>query len=301
MGAVAFLGLFKRKLPDLVAASTYSWHYQPSWCPTRAMTARQTRRCGLPGSRIDILFFLILLLQLATAAVAATTTAAAAMLRLLQLSPLPLVVPLLLILPWPLLWMWLLSTKLSMFILSVVLRSGTCRRGQQKGVSLMCLICSENRAEQTGRNRSKPGPSQKKDRKSEQIGRKTEMGKKSGQTPLCRPQIRGSDGTRDKVNQSSGLVGSYVGGGASGPVQLKPRGPRPGCERAAEYCFESTVSEERAHWVLHQTWWFLRNTRRACVGTQRIGRKDLSEVSFRNSWGPRMSLIGNAGRKIAVP
>ena len=54
--------------------------------------------------------------------------------------------------------------------------SGICRRGRQKGAS---LICSENISEQIGRNRSKSeqiktnrGIHENKDRESEQIGRK---------------------------------------------------------------------------------------------------------------------------------
>ena len=51
----------------------------------------------------------------------------------------------------------------------------------------------------------------------------------------------------------------------------------------AEYCFESTVSAERTHWVLRQTRWVLRQTRWVRVYTQIIGWEELTEFSPRNS------------------
>ena len=51
----------------------------------------------------------------------------------------------------------------------------------------------------------------------------------------------------------------------------------------AEYCFESTVSEERTHWVLRQTRWVLRKTRWVRVCTQIVGWKELTEFAPRNS------------------
>ena len=63
-------------------------------------------------------------------------------------------------------------------------QSGTCKRGRQKGVS---LICSENKLEQIGTNRKKSeqigtvrGIPEYKVRKSEQIGRKRGNRNKSG-------------------------------------------------------------------------------------------------------------------------
>ena len=55
----------------------------------------------------------------------------------------------------------------------------------------------------------------------------------------------------------------------------------------AEYCFESTVSEKRTHWVLRQTRWVLRETRWVRVCTQIIGRKELTEFGPRNSVSPK--------------
>ena len=54
-----------------------------------------------------------------------------------------------------------------------------------------------------------------------------------------------------------------------------------------KYCFESTVSEERTHWVLRQTRWVLRETRWVRFGTQIIGRKQLTELAPRNSVSPK--------------
>ena len=56
--------------------------------------------------------------------------------------------------------------------------------------------------------------------------------------------------------------------------------------KRAEYCFESTVSEERTHWVLRQTRWVLRETRWVRVYTQIIGWKELTELAPRNSVSP---------------
>ena len=58
----------------------------------------------------------------------------------------------------------------------------------------------------------------------------------------------------------------------------------------AEYCFESTVSEERTHWVLRQTRWVLRETRWVRVYTQIIGWKELTEFAPRNSVSSKNSL-----------
>ena len=52
--------------------------------------------------------------------------------------------------------------------------------------------------------------------------------------------------------------------------------------KRVEYCFESTVSEERAHWVLRQTRWVLRKTRWVCIWTQK-NWEELTELSPRNS------------------
>ena len=55
----------------------------------------------------------------------------------------------------------------------------------------------------------------------------------------------------------------------------------------AEYCFKSTVSEKRTHWVLRQTRWVLRETRWVRVCTQIVGRKELTEFGPRNSVRPK--------------
>ena len=55
----------------------------------------------------------------------------------------------------------------------------------------------------------------------------------------------------------------------------------------AEYCFESTVSEARTHWVLRQTRWVLRETRWVRFGTQIIGWRELTEFAPRNSVRPK--------------
>ena len=55
----------------------------------------------------------------------------------------------------------------------------------------------------------------------------------------------------------------------------------------AEYCFESTVLEERTHWILRQTRWVLRETRWVRFGTQIIGRKELTEFAPWNSVSPK--------------
>ena len=57
--------------------------------------------------------------------------------------------------------------------------------------------------------------------------------------------------------------------------------------KRAEYCFKSTVSEERTHWVPRQTRWVLRKTRWVRFGTQIIGWKELTEFSPRNSVRPK--------------
>ena len=59
-----------------------------------------------------------------------------------------------------------------------------------------------------------------------------------------------------------------------------------GIRERAEYCFESTVSEQRTHWVLRQTRWVLRETRWVRVYTQTIGWKELTEFAPRNSVSP---------------
>ena len=51
----------------------------------------------------------------------------------------------------------------------------------------------------------------------------------------------------------------------------------------AEYCFESTVSEERTHWVLRQTRWVLPKTRWVRFCTQIIGWEELTEFRGTNS------------------
>ena len=56
-------------------------------------------------------------------------------------------------------------------------------------------------------------------------------------------------------------------------------------ERAG-YCFDSTVSEQRTHWVLRQTRWVLRETRWVRVYTQTIGWKELTELAPQNSVSP---------------
>ena len=53
--------------------------------------------------------------------------------------------------------------------------------------------------------------------------------------------------------------------------------------KQADYCFESTVSEERTHWVLWRTWWTLRKILWDCFGTQVIGWGELTELSSRSS------------------
>ena len=84
-----------------------------------------------------------------------------------------------------------------------VLYSGICKRGRQKGVS---LICSDLFCKQIGTNRKKTeqirthrGIPENEERKSEQIGRNGANRNKSeqiGVTPFCRPQIGGSDLSR---------------------------------------------------------------------------------------------------------
>ena len=66
---------------------------------------------------------------------------------------------------------------------------------------------------------------------------------------------------------------------------------RDGCScrsigKRAEYCFKSTVSEKRTHWVLRQTRWVLRQTRWVRVHTQIIGWEELTEFAPRNSVSP---------------
>ena len=53
--------------------------------------------------------------------------------------------------------------------------------------------------------------------------------------------------------------------------------------KRAEYCFESTVSEERTHWVLRKTRWVLSKTRWVRFGTKIIGWEELTEFAPRNS------------------
>ena len=55
----------------------------------------------------------------------------------------------------------------------------------------------------------------------------------------------------------------------------------------AEYCFESTVSEERTHWVLQQTRWVLPKTRWVHFGTQIVG---CGKTAQEKNWIP-----GNGG------
>ena len=49
--------------------------------------------------------------------------------------------------------------------------------------------------------------------------------------------------------------------------------------KQVEYCCESTVSEERTHWVWGRTWWVLRETRWVPIGTQIIGQEEITEFS----------------------
>ena len=56
--------------------------------------------------------------------------------------------------------------------------------------------------------------------------------------------------------------------------------------KRTEYCFESTVSGERTHWVLRQTRWVLRKTRWVRFNTQIIGWEELTEFAPRNSVSP---------------
>ena len=61
--------------------------------------------------------------------------------------------------------------------------------------------------------------------------------------------------------------------------------------KRAEYCFESTVSEKRTHWVLRQTRWVLRETRWVRFGTQIIGREERTEFAPRNSVSPKQLTV----------
>ena len=73
------------------------------------------------------------------------------------------------------------------------------------------------------------------------------------------------------------------------PIELCSRNSNGVCieyRERAEYCFESTVSEERTHWVLRQTRWVLRKTRWVRFGTQIIGWEELTEFAPRNSVSP---------------
>ena len=60
--------------------------------------------------------------------------------------------------------------------------------------------------------------------------------------------------------------------------------------KRAEYRLESTVSEERTHWVLRQTRWVLRSTQWVRFGTQIIGWEELTELPPRNLVRPKNSL-----------
>ena len=71
--------------------------------------------------------------------------------------------------------------------------------------------------------------------------------------------------------------------GASTGIWRVPR-------KRSEYCFESTVSEERSHWVLQLTQRILRRTRWVRFGTQITGWKELTEFSPGARWGPENSL-----------
>ena len=53
--------------------------------------------------------------------------------------------------------------------------------------------------------------------------------------------------------------------------------------KRAEYCFESTASEQRTHWVLQQTRWVPWKIRWVRFGTQIIGWEELTEFSPRSS------------------
>ena len=68
--------------------------------------------------------------------------------------------------------------------------------------------------------------------------------------------------------------------------QLSELHSRPNYETVAEYCFESTVSEKRTHWVLRQTRWVRRKTRWVRFSTQIIGWEELTKFAPRNSVSP---------------
>ena len=72
----------------------------------------------------------------------------------------------------------------------------------------------------------------------------------------------------------------------SEPLTLQKSSSNPDFRKRAEYCFESTVSEERTHWVLRQTWWVLRKAWWVRFGTETIGWEELTEFAPRNSVSP---------------
>ena len=54
-------------------------------------------------------------------------------------------------------------------------------------------------------------------------------------------------------------------------------------KKRAEYCFESTFSEERTHWARRKTRWVLQKTRWLAFGTRTMGWAELTELSPRKS------------------
>ena len=66
-----------------------------------------------------------------------------------------------------------------------------------------------------------------------------------------------------------------------------PVGPPFLCRKRAEYCLESTVSEERTHWVFGQTRWVLRKTRWVRFRAQIIDWEELTDFP------PRISMRQN--------
>ena len=62
------------------------------------------------------------------------------------------------------------------------------------------------------------------------------------------------------------------------------------CRKRAEYCFESTVSEKRTHWVLRQTRWVRRKTRWVRFSTQIKGWENSLSSLPATQWAPKNSL-----------
>ena len=74
--------------------------------------------------------------------------------------------------------------------------SGTCKRGRQKGVSLIC----SNRSEEIGANRNKSGYSRKQGAQIRTNRKKTGKSEQIGVTPFSRPQSGGARFVWDKIN-----------------------------------------------------------------------------------------------------